>query len=490
MHLGLRLLFAFVAITGLAAFFVLRVFVTEIKPSVGEVMEDLMVDTAYLLAEVAAPELQALPAGATLQQGALAAAVQRYARRPVDVQIWGLSKTTLDLRVLLTDATGRVVFDSATPPATGQDFSRWRDVALTLRGAYGARTSHEAGADNAPVMHVAAPVRAEGRILGALVVAKPLSTIAPFVERTERKLLWAGFVLLGLSLAIGVAVTLWTVRSVRRLRQYALQAGDTAPASGPWRAPPQPPALPGELGELARAMDGMRQRLEGREQLEQHVRALTHELKSPLAAIRGAAELLHEDLAPADRAHFVQQVDAQARRLQAIIEQMLELSKLESLQGPPQHAVLDLGELSRQALQQQAGALAQRGLAVRWLQAAELPLHGDRDTLLLAVSNVLVNAIAHAPPGSSLDFALQASAPGRLRWSLRDHGAGVPDYALPRLGERFFSSGAAARGSGLGLAIVRQVLWLHHGELRFEAAEPGLRVVFDLPIDGRQPVKP
>jgi two-component system sensor histidine kinase CreC len=61
MHLGLRLLFAFVAITGLAAFFVLRVFVTEIKPSVGEVMEDLMVDTANLLAEVAAPELQSLP---------------------------------------------------------------------------------------------------------------------------------------------------------------------------------------------------------------------------------------------------------------------------------------------------------------------------------------------------------------------------------------------------------------------------------------------
>ncbi|HRD98085.1 MAG TPA: two-component system sensor histidine kinase CreC, partial [Rubrivivax sp.] len=134
MHLGLRLLFAFVAITGLAAFFVLRVFVTEIKPSVGEVMEDLMVDTANLLAEVAAPELQGLPAGAALQDGVLTAAVRRYVQRPVDMQIWGLNKTTLDLRVLLTDANGRVVFDSGTPPATGQDYSQWRDVRLTLRG--------------------------------------------------------------------------------------------------------------------------------------------------------------------------------------------------------------------------------------------------------------------------------------------------------------------------------------------------------------------
>lgn len=481
MHLGLRLLFAFVAITGLAAFFVLRVFVTEIKPSVREVMEDLMVDTANLLAEVAAPELQRLGPGATLQEGALTAAVRQYAQRPVDVQIWGLAKTTLDLRVLLTDASGRVVFDSGTPAATGQDYSRWRDVLLTLRGEYGARTSRDETDPEASVMHVAAPVRADGHIVGALVVAKPMSTIAPFVERAERKVLWAGLWLLGLSLAIGVAVTLWTVHSVRRLQRYALQVGDTAAAAGAWRPPPQAPALAGELGELARAMDGMRQRLEGREQLEHHVRALTHELKSPLAAIRGAAELLHDELAPTDRQRFVQQVDDQARRLQAIIEQMLELSKLESLQQLPQPQDLDLRELTREVLQQHEGALAQRGLTVHWQQADEAPLHGDRDKLALALSNVVTNAIAHAPPGSALDLAVQGPRHGQVRWSLRDRGAGVPDYALPRLGERFFSTGAAARGSGLGLAIVRQVLWLHRGELRFEPAAPGLRVVFLLP---------
>jgi two-component system sensor histidine kinase CreC len=67
---------------------------------------------------------------------------------------------------------------------------------------------------------------------------------------------------------------------------------------------------------------------------------------------------------------------------------------------------------------------------------------------------------------------------------LRDHGPGVPDYALPQLGKRFYSTAAAgstARGSGLGLAIVQQVLWLHRGELRFESAAPGLRVVILLP---------
>lgn len=484
MHVGLRLLFAFVTITGLAAFFVLRVFVTEIKPSVREVMEDLMVDTANLLAEVAAPEMAALPAGGVLGDGALSNAVRAYATRPMDAQISGLHKTTLDLRVLLTDAGGRVVFDSGAPSATGQDYSRWRDVLLTLRGEYGARTSRADDDPQSSVMFVAAPVRQLGRTMGTVVIAKPLSSIEPFVQRAERKVLWAGVLLLGLSLTIGVAVTLWTVASVRKLRRYALDVGELAVAGAVRLPPPAPPALAGELGELARAMDQMRQRLDSREQLEHHVRALTHELKSPLAAIRGAAELLQDELSTPDRQRFVQQVDEQSLRLQNIVEQMLELSKLESLQQPPSPEVLDLVALTRAVLDQHAAALQQRALQARWQVDSARPVRGDRTQLMLAISNVLANAIRHAPAGSTLDFEIAAAPPAAVRWCLRDHGAGVADYALPQLGKRFFSTAATpdtTRGSGLGLAIVQQVLWLHRGDLRFEDAAPGLRVTFRLP---------
>jgi two-component system sensor histidine kinase CreC len=485
-HLGLRLLFAFVAITGVAAFFVLRVFVTEIKPSVREVMEDLMVDTANLLAEVAAPELAQLPAGAALNRGALSAAATSYSQRSVDVKIWGLHKTTLDLRVVLTDASGRVVFDSGTPSAVGQDYSRWRDVMLTLRGEYGARTSRRTAygdADPSPVMFVAAPVRDGTRVIGALVVAKPMSTIAPFIERAERKVLMAGVLLLGLSLAIGVAVTLWTVRAVRQLQRFALAAGDTG-SGGPRRALPTPPRLPGELGDLARAMDQMQQRLQGRERLEQHVRALTHELKSPLAAIQGAAELLQEPLAPAEQKRFARQVGDQSQRLHLLVEQMLELSKIESLQAPPAAEPVDWAALTDLVLAQHCAALERCDLKAQWQQRDSTPVRADRALLQLALSNVLGNALAHAPAGSALSLNLQRLPGGEWQWSLRDHGPGVPDYALPRLGERFYTApnaGSPARGSGLGLAIVRQVMWLHGGELRFKAASPGLRVLLTLP---------
>jgi two-component system sensor histidine kinase CreC len=138
MRLGLRLLFGFLLITGLAGFFVLRVFLAEVKPSVREVMEDLMVDTANLLA---------MPPGGTLEGSAFARQVRDYAARPVDAQIWGLHKRSLDFRIYVTDASGRVVFDSGEKPAVGQDYSRWRDVARTLRGEYGARATRELPAD-------------------------------------------------------------------------------------------------------------------------------------------------------------------------------------------------------------------------------------------------------------------------------------------------------------------------------------------------------
>lgn len=290
MKLGLRLLLGFFLITGIAGFFVMRVFVQQVQPSVREVMEDMLVDTANILAELAQDDLAAMPEQGDLQDSRFGRRVMDYAARPVDVRIWGLSKRTLDYRVYVTDTRGRVVFDTGLPGggnAVGQDYSRWRDVARTLSGEYGARSSRVVQQDEATsVMYVAAPVRQDGRVLGVLTVAKPVSSVQKFVDRAQREILVKGLWLLGLSLTVGVLVTGWIVWSVRRLRHYAQRVQ--------WGQRETPPALSGELGELARAMAAMRDRLDGHEHVEQLVRALTHELKSPLTAIGGAAELLQD----------------------------------------------------------------------------------------------------------------------------------------------------------------------------------------------------
>lgn len=472
MKLGLRVFFGFFLIAGLSAVLLLKVFLAEVKPSVREVMEDLMVDTAHLLAEVAADEMAT---GAPPPDGRLAAQLQRYVKRQVDVPIWGLRKQSLDLRIYVTDAGGRVVLDSGQPSAVGQDYSQWRDVALTLRGGYGARSTRDAADDRSTVLVVAAPVVRGGRTLGVVSVAKPVASVQRFIDRAERRVFWAGAALLAASLVVGVAVTLWLVASVRRLRRYAQQA-----QAGLAMAPP---AMPGELGDLARAMDAMRRRLEGREQLEHDVRALTHELKSPLAALRASGELLQDELPAADRQRFAAQVLDQTARLQTLVERVLALSQLEAQVGLGEKQRLSLADWADAQLQRQAARLAQRGLTVAWTAREAVTVEADAALLELAFGNLLVNAIDFAPAGSTLELAV-GTTPTTARLTLRDHGPGVPPAAFAQLGQRFFSTarpGSLVKGSGLGLAIARRVAELHGGRLAFEAAEPGLRVTLVLP---------
>jgi two-component system sensor histidine kinase CreC len=484
MKLGLRLLLGFFLITGIAAFFVMRVFVHEVQPSVREVMEDMMVDTANILAELAQDDLAAMPPEGDLQGSRFARRVQDYAARPIDAQIWGLSKRTLDYRVYVTNERGRVVFDTGLPGggnAIGQDYSQWRDVSKTLSGEYGARaTRYVVKDDTTAVMYVAAPVKQGPRTLGVLTVAKPMSSVQKFIERAQRDILLKGLWLLGASLAVGVLVTGWIVWSVRRLRHYAqhVQWGQRQP----------PPALSGELGELALAMAAMRDRLDGHEHVEQLVRALTHELKSPLTAIGGAAELLQDDLPASDRLLFSTQIREQTDRLHMLVERLLELSKLEHRHSLDHQQVLDLADCVEHVIHASVARMQQRELRLNWSPVSGVKVKGEADLLHMAMGNLLDNAIDFAPRGSVIDLDLRVVGQQAVL-SIRDHGPGVPDYALARLGERFYSTprpaepGQAARkGSGLGLAIVRQIMVLHRGTLQLTPAEPGLLASLHLPL--------
>ena len=489
MRLGLRLLFAFFVITGLAGFFALQVFESEVKPSAREVMEDALADTANLIAEQAAAELRVMPAGGTLQDSRLAAQVAAYRRRAVDIQIWGLHKRTLDLRVYVTDAAGRVVLDSGFGPdaaapsagpgssALGADYSAWRDVRLTLRGEYGARATRSvADDDTTSVMYVAAPVRDGARIIGVVTVGKPLATVQQFIDRAQRRILVAGFWLLGVSAAVGVLVTIWTVRAVRQLKAYAthVHAGERVPV----------PKLPGELGDLAVAVDEMRERLEDRERLEHTVRALTHELKSPLTAIQGAAELLGEELPVADRERFALQIQDQSLRLRDLVDRMLDLSRLEGQRAIANPRPVALLALIDEVATAQVPLAIQRGIGLLWEARTDLTLTGEPESLVLLFSNLWSNALDFAPEGSAITVSLRRVGPEAV-FTMRDVGPGVSDFALPQLGQRFFSLPRprdGRRGSGLGLAIVRQAAALHGGSVTFEPAAPGLRVTVRLPL--------
>jgi two-component system sensor histidine kinase CreC len=461
MRIGLRILLGYFLIVALAAILLGRVFVQEVKPGVRQAMEDTLVDTANLLAAQAKDDLLA----GRIDDGSFAASVRAATARDLGAQIWGFGKREVSTRVYVTDTRGIVVFDSSGADV-GKDYSRWNDVYLTLRGKYGARSSRSDPQDEkSSVMHVTAPIvdRSSGKdvIVGVLTVAKPNQTIAPFIESSQRTILQWGWLLLGTALLIGLVAAWWLSRQLGALRSYAV-----AVTAGERVAPPE---AAGEFGDLGRALSTMRERLEGKQYVEQYVHALTHELKSPLAAIRASAELVETGGAamPADeRARFVATIRAQGDRLAQMIDKLLALAAVEHRQQIEQPQPVDLVHVTAAAASDVASKFDQRGVTLQLGDTQSATVTGDPFLLHQAIVNLLDNAADFAPRGSTVEVTIDRAGP---RWTIAvtDRGPGVPEFALPRAFERFYSlprPDGGSRSSGLGLCFVAEVAALHGGQ--------------------------
>lgn len=461
MRIGMRLLLGYFLIVAVAAWFVLSIFVQEIKPGVRRATEGTLIDTATLLASVARDDLLS----GDPSHGQLARAFERLHNHPFRANISGISKVRNEYHVYMTDAQGKVLFDSAGH-AVGQDYSRWNDVWLTLRGQYGARSTLRDPADpESSVMYVAAPIIDGGKTIGVLSVGKPNAAMAPVIKRSERRILWASAVLLGIALVIGAGMVWWINRSIAKLTRYADAITED-----------QPVALPSlgssELRRLAQALESMRLKLEGKNYIEQYVYALTHELKSPLAAIRGAAEILREGPPPDVVARFTENILRQNARMQLLVETLLRQARLENRQEVVLVPVV-VDVLLAQIVEARSVQLAEKRIAVV-IDAQPLQVAADTALLEQALGNLLDNAIDFTPEKGAI--TLSAQPQGELVVLLvTDSGSGIPDYALPRIFERFYSLPRenGLKSSGLGLAFVREVARLLKGEIALRNRSEG-----------------
>jgi two-component system sensor histidine kinase CreC len=459
MRIGLRVLLGYFLIVALAALLVGQVFVEQVKPGVRQAMEGTLIDTANTLAELASDDMLA----GTIADGNFAQRVRAVSARRVGADVWGFSKDRSGFRVTITDARGIVVFDSEGRDL-GRDDSRWNDVYLTLRGKYGARSTREDPDDeDSTVMHVAAPIYGDdGRIIGVLTVAKPNRAMAPFIARSQIIIARWGFVLMGTALLVGLFAAWWLSRQLGTLRRYAdaVAAGERAPQ----------PRAAGEFGDLGRALHDMREKLEGKQYVEQYVHALTHELKSPLAAIRGAAELLEGPLPEADRRRFVESIAAQGARMAQMVDKLLALAAVEHRQQIEVRERVDLRSLAQEAVAQ----CATGGIPVLVDGTAGV-VQGDPFLLRQAIANLVENAVSFSPAGCTVDVEVSRED-GWCCVRVLDRGPGVPDYARGHVFERFYSlprPGGGSRSSGLGLPFVAQVAALHGGRVELREREGG-----------------
>jgi two-component system, OmpR family, phosphate regulon sensor histidine kinase PhoR len=206
---------------------------------------------------------------------------------------------------------------------------------------------------------------------------------------------------------------------------------------------------------------------------------VSHELRTPLSSIRGFAETLREGAVDDEenRLGFLKTIEEQAIGLQKLVDDLLDLSAIESGHRPPKLAPVELGPLVRETLRRFGPAAAERGVAL----AASLPDRlapalADADQTRQVLANLVDNAVKYTEKGGRVDVSARPAG-GGLVVDVRDTGAGIPAPDLPRVFERFYRVEKArtreAGGTGLGLAIVKHLVEAQGGRVSVESRQPG-----------------
>ncbi len=474
MKLGLRIFGCYLIIFCICFAYPVGWVLDSLRTRYLEGVEDPLVDQANILAGVVGQMMTAESFDAqVLYQG-----LDAVYKRPLDIQIYRLTKTCVDAVVYITDARGKVIFHSRDPGQIGADYSYWRDVSLTLQGSYGARTSLADPEDPySSVLYVAAPVMVKGRLAGVLTVAKPTTNINSFLEQAQPRIIKVVILAVITAIILGYLVALWITRPIQRMTDYA-----NAVHGGQRVVFPKLDRT--EIGAMGRALQKMQTALEGKAYVERYVQQLTHELKSPLSAIRGSAELLEENVPPQRRRRFLTHIRTEAGRIQDIVDRLLTLASLENKAHLAQRERVNMATLVDEVIESKHPLLMAKKIAVARNISKTAVVPGDHFWLHQAVANLVQNAIDFSRPQGTISIAARTDG-HCLQLCIEDSGTSIPAYAREKIFDKFYSLKRADSGrksTGLGLNLVKQVALLHNGDIQLKNLDPqGVQAVLTLP---------
>jgi signal transduction histidine kinase len=236
----------------------------------------------------------------------------------------------------------------------------------------------------------------------------------------------------------------------------------------------------GEIAELAAEVDAMVARLDGEEQARRAlVAAVSHDLRTPITALRLLADAVEDGIVDERTSReYAARMSLHVQALGALIDDLFELSRLESgeLRWSMQEVALD--ELVSEAVEAMRPAAEASSVAVRAVLEADNPLAtGDAARLQRVLFNLIQNAIRHTPPDGTVTVRTTREA-GDVEIQISDTGAGIPEHERERVFEAFHRLDASRTddGAGLGLAISRAIVEAHGGRIWIADATPGTSV--------------
>ena len=284
----------------------------------------------------------------------------------------------------------------------------------------------------------------------------------------------------------------------RRLRRLSAMMNDFHQSNFTQHSRYGTPTRPAdEIDQLGLNFDRMAERI--REQLEdlkqqntlrrELVANVSHDLRTPLATLRGYLETLKLKAGTLDNAAREEYVDTALRhseRLSTLVEDLLELAKLDAKAIEPHHEPFSLAELAQDVLQKFRLAAIEQGIALSMEDGNELPyVYADIGLIERVLENLVSNALQHTPENGTVRLALQALEDNRIEIRVSDSGYGISEEDLPHIFDRFYQAGNRHRSghhSGLGLAIAKHIVALHGDNIRVSSRlNVGTTFAFSLP---------
>lgn len=475
MKIRFRIFLGIILVVSIGVYFLLDWIVDDLTPRYRESTEEPLVDTARILASLAAATAKDNSVDVELFRQAFSDAYSQS----FEARIYNFLKTDVDFRVYITSPDGEVVFDSRGKDE-GVDYSQWRDVKLTLEGRYGARTSHDDIATGAMsgVMYVGAPILKGTEIIGVLTVGKPTGSANQFIEGAKREIMIGGLATCAAVIIVGLIISGMVTRPIKQLTAYAQAIRDgervALPALGR-----------SEMHELGVAFEEMRDALEGKQYVENYVQTLTHEVKSPLSAIQGAAELLKEEMSSESRGRFLENIGRETERIRSVVDKLLLLSSLESRKSIEEKEEIDLADVIAELQESMGPILEKKKLSFSVEGESSAVFVGEGFLVRQAAANLLQNAIDFSPEAADICVTIIDEG-DRVGITVDDEGPGIPDFAHARVFERFYSlkrPDTGRKSSGLGLSLVKEVVLLHGGTIEIVNREEtsGARAMLSFP---------
>ena len=320
---------------------------------------------------------------------------------------------------------------------------------------------------------------------GILMLAVPCARTFTLWASFARPLLWAGLIALIISIIIAIILARSVYLPVRRVTEAAEEI-----ANGEYEQEVVPEG-PAEIENLALRFNQMATQVRRSQTLLRNfVADVSHELRSPLTSIQGFATAILDGTAKDKEAHIKAAgiIDDESKRMMRLVNDLLELSRIESGQVKMLQEPVDLKELLDQCREMFAIRADEKNIEFTVNAQTVNHVTGDIDRLEQVFCNLLDNALKHTPLGGKVSVSMYQKSPAFIEVDIVDTGPGISGEQIPHVFERFYraDAGQAKTGTGLGLAISREIARAHGGDITVTST-PGQGTTFKVILPSSLP---